>query len=293
MGSYRRAARRARGAADGVDGAVATAGPVRVAHALGEDAEAGEGPVESDRILGVDLRKPPGRLACRAEVGRRTGREAEVPGDPVDVGVHREEEARGGEAVSLPEAEIDVAGPHHPAQEEMGPLARSPFGGGGEKETESPWQRVRRRARPFPEHREESLERRDVVGLPAVPGGEEGFRGSPRFGASRRQPRRNGLRDPASTHLWTKASRPAPSPPCFGRVAAGAVRGRRRAARGRRSSKRLVRTRSTRRGTRPPLDRPDDRNGVEREADRSRDASRARLLRGRTGATPAPKRPGA
>ena len=101
----------------------------------------------------------------------------------MDVGVHREEEARRGEVSPLPEAEVDVAAPHHPAQEEVGSLARTSLSGGGKEEAESPWQVARRNARSLPEHREEAVEGGNIVGPALVPGREEVAEGA--LGAER------------------------------------------------------------------------------------------------------------
>ena len=122
------------------------------------------------------------------EVGRGAGRQAEVAGDPVDVGVHREEEAGRREAASRPEAEVDVAASAPSSGGRGGPSCtrsrrRGRGGGSG-----APAAAVRAGdVRSFPEHRKEAVEGRDVVGAPVVPGGEEGAEGALASGASRRR----------------------------------------------------------------------------------------------------------
>ena len=215
MGSYRRPSPGACRAAHGADGAVATTGAARVAYALGEDPEAGKGPVEPHRVRGIDLRKPPGGLSCRTKVGRRAGGEAEVTGNPVDVSVHREEEARRGEDTPLPEPEVDVVVSDHPAKEEVSPLARTASGGGGEEKLQPSRPPGRRHTRSFPEHREETIESSYVVGTPIVSVREEATEGA--FGAERladdpqEWPEGSGIDPPVDEALEARPTVPTPA----------------------------------------------------------------------------------
>lgn len=173
-----RAAVRSRGPADRPHRAGLAPGTERVPHAFREDPEARQGPVEADGVSGVDPGERRRRLARRREVGGRARGEAEVAGDPVDVGVHREEEARRVERAARPEAEVEGVPPHHPAEEEVGPLAGAPPGRGGEEEAEAARGAPGRDSRPLPERVEEGLEGGNVVRFPSVCGREERAEGA-------------------------------------------------------------------------------------------------------------------
>ena len=110
-------------AADGPDGAALAVAPRRREGALGEYSEPGEGPVEGDRIAGGEAGEPCRRLPGRGEVSGFSTRQAEITGDPVDVSVHREEEAGRAEAPACPEPQVQILGPDHPAKEQVLALA--------------------------------------------------------------------------------------------------------------------------------------------------------------------------
>jgi hypothetical protein len=86
--------------------------------------EVAEREVVTHRIAGVERPKRSRDVGGHVPPGAAIPRQAEAPGDADHVGVERNDEARGGNA--LPRPEIHTVASHHPPEKEVQPLAGAP-----------------------------------------------------------------------------------------------------------------------------------------------------------------------